>query len=61
MAGEVDPRQARALDALAARLDEVDELLDRPHPDWLTYAHSLDAIVDGARGLVVDIRASRAR
>ena len=61
MAGPYDDRQARALDALAARLDRVEELLDRPHPDWLEYAHTLDAIIDGARGLVVDVRASRAR
>lgn len=61
MAGPYDDRQARALDALAARLDRVDELLQRPHPDWLAYAHTLDAIIDGARGLVVDVRASRAR
>lgn len=61
MAGSYEDRQARALDALAARLDRADELLDRPHPDWLEYAHTLDAIIDGARGLVVDVRASRAR
>lgn len=62
MAGPVDPRQGRTLDQLAARLERSEDLLrDRPHPDWLHYAHSLDAIVDGARGLVVDVRASRAR
>jgi hypothetical protein len=62
MAGPVDPRHGRTLDQLAARLEQAEDLLrDRPHPDWLHYAHLLDAIVDGARGLVVDIRASRVR
>ncbi len=61
MAGPVDPRHGQALNALAGRLERAQDLLDRPHPDWLTYAHTLDAIVDGAHGLVVDIRASRAR
>lgn len=61
MSGAVEPRHGRTLDGLAARLEGVDALLDRPHPDWLTYAHTLDAIVDAAHGLVVEIRASRAR
>jgi hypothetical protein len=61
MAGPVQQRHATQLDALAERLERTTEALDRPHPDWLTYAHTLDAIADGARGLVVDIRASRAR
>lgn len=61
MAGPVDARAAAQLDALAARLDTAREPLHRPHPDWLAYARNLDAIADSARGLVVDIRASRAR
>lgn len=61
MAGSVDVRHARLLDALAARLDHAETMRGRTHPDWLDYAHTLDAIVDEARGLVVDIRASRAR
>jgi hypothetical protein len=61
MAGPVDPQHAAALDALAGRLDTTLGLLERRHPDWLAYAQSLDAIVDEARGLVLDIRASRAR
>lgn len=61
MSGPVDARQASVLDALAARLDAVQALLERPHPNWFAYAHALDAIVDAAHGLVVDIRASRAR
>jgi chromosome segregation ATPase len=61
MSGAFEARQGRTLDSLAERLERVQDLRDRPHPDWLTYAHTLDAIVDGARGLVVDIRASRAR
>ena len=61
MAGSVDARHAFLLDALAARLDDAETMLDRPHPHWLDYAHTLDAIVDEARGLVVDIRASRVR
>lgn len=61
MAGPVDGRHARLLDALAARLDQTETVLGRTHPDWLDYAHTLDAIADEARGLVVDIRASRAR
>lgn len=61
MAGPIEPRHGRTLDGLAARLEGVDALLDRPHPDWLTYAHTLDAIVDAGHGLVVEIRASRAR
>lgn len=59
MAGPVDGRHARLLDALAARLDDTETLLGRTHPDWLDYAHTLDAIADEARGLVVDIRTSR--
>ena len=61
MAGPVDGQHAATLDALAGRLDTTLQLLERRHPDWLAYAHSLDAIVDEARGLVLDIRASRAR
>ena len=60
MGGPLDPRLGAALDALAGRLDSCQALLDRPHPDWLAYAHSLAAIVDDAHGLVVDIRAFRA-
>lgn len=61
MAGPVEAPHAAALDALAGRLDTTLQALERRHPDWLAYAHSLDAIVDEARGLVLDIRASRAR
>lgn len=61
MAGPVDGRHAQLLDALAARLEDAEKMLDRRHPDWLDYAHTLDAIVDESRGLVVDIRASRVR
>ena len=60
MAGPVDPRHGQVLDRLSARLDSARQPLDRPHPDWLAYAHALDAIVDDAHGLVVDVRASRA-
>lgn len=61
MGGPVDSQHAAALDALAGRLDTALQLLERRHPDWLAYAQSLDAIIDEARGLVLDIRASRAR
>lgn len=61
MAGPVASRHAAELDALAERLERTSDLLHRPHPNWLTYAHTLAAIVDSAHGLVVDIRASRAR
>ena len=60
MSGPFDDRHAHALDALAARLDGAQRLLERTHPDWLAYAQNLDAIIDEARGLVVDIRAFRA-
>ncbi len=60
MTGPVDSRMVTHLDALAERLDAARELLDRPHPDWLAYARHLDGVVDTARGLIVDIRASRA-
>ncbi len=60
MSGRVDGHHARALDALAGRLESAPRLLDRLHPDWLSYAHTMDAIVDEAHGLVADIRASRA-
>jgi len=59
MAGPVDGRHASLLDALAARLEDAEMMLARTHPDWLDYAHTLDAVADEARGLVGDIRTSR--
>ncbi len=61
MSGPVHEQHARVLDRLAERLEATEQLLDRTHPDWLAYAQNLDAIADEAHGLVVDIRASRAR
>ena len=61
MAGPVDARHGQLLDRLAARLDNARQPLERSHPDWLAYARGLEAIVDDAHGLVVDVRASRAR
>ncbi|GAA0963456.1 molecular chaperone DnaJ [Actinocorallia libanotica] len=54
--GGLDPRHARALDALAGRLERAPGLLQGPHPDYWGYLRELRAISTGARDVVEVIR-----
>ncbi|WP_106398279.1 coiled-coil domain-containing protein [Actinocorallia populi] len=59
--GGPDPRHARALDALAERLERAPGLLQGPHPDYWGYLRELRAISTGARDVVEIIREERSR
>lgn len=56
----VAPHHARALDALAARLETATQRLTGPRPDYWAYLSELEAITTAAHDVVGQIRAERA-
>lgn len=51
-----DPRLVERLDALAGRLDNAEELLRRPHPDWWSFLSTTNDVTDSAGRVIASLR-----